>query len=59
MHCDNRKIEPMQKKRKSKQLREAEDDLLFYLEYYKEFPARFKRIADKEIQDLEEKIKRS
>lgn len=49
----------MRKKRKSKELEEAEKDLLFFLEYYKKFPPNFqKKIADKEIKDLEEKIKR-
>lgn len=49
----------MSKKRKSKKLQEAEDDLLFYLEFYKKFPDSYKkRIADKEIKELEEKIKK-
>ncbi|MBQ6694244.1 MAG: hypothetical protein IJN24_05180 [Bacteroidaceae bacterium] len=48
----------MKKKRKSKELKEAEEDLLFYLEYYKNFPAGFqKNVADKEIKELEKKIK--
>ena len=50
----------MKRKRKSKKLKEAEDDLMFYLEYYKKFPPEYqKRIADKEIKELEEKIKNS
>ena len=44
-------------KRKSKELKENEDDLLFYLEYWKEFPDTFKRVAEKEIAELEIKIK--
>ena len=30
-------------KRKSKELQENEDDLLFYLEYWKEFPQYFQK----------------
>lgn len=49
----------MKKKRKSKKLQEAEDDLLFYLEFYKKFPDHYKKkIADKEIKELEDKIKK-
>lgn len=49
----------MKKKRKSKERKEAEDDLLFYLEFYKQFPSGYqKKIADKEIKELEEKIKK-
>ncbi len=45
-------------KKKSKKLKEAEDDLIFYLEYYKSFNERFKkRVVDKEIKELEDKIK--
>lgn len=44
-------------KRKSKELKESEDDLLFYLEYWNEFPSSFKRVAEKEIAELEQKIK--
>lgn len=44
-------------RRKSKELKENEDDLLFYLEYWKEFPDTFKRVAEKEIAELEDKIK--
>ena len=44
-------------RRKSKELKENEDDLLFYLEYWKEFPDTFKRVAEKEIAELENKIK--
>lgn len=36
-------------RRKSKELKENEDDLLFYLEYWQEFPDTFKRVAEKEI----------
>ena len=42
-------------RRKSKELKENEDDLLFYLEYWQEFPDTFKRVAEKE--ELENKIK--
>lgn len=49
----------MKQKRKSKKLKEAEDDLLFYLKYYKKFPPEYrKKIADKEIKELEDKIKK-
>ena len=45
-------------KRKSKELQENEDDLLFYLEYWNEFPSSYKqRVAEKEIAELEQKIK--
>ena len=44
-------------RRKSKELKENEDDLLFYLEYWQEFPDTFKRVAEKEIEELENKIK--
>lgn len=48
----------MKKPRKSQALKEAEDDLLFYLEFYNHFPDGFrKRIADKEIEELEKRIK--
>ena len=47
----------MRKKKKSKELKEKEDDLLFYLEYWNKFPSTFKRIAQKEIDDLENDIK--
>ena len=47
----------MKKKNKSKELKEKEDDLLFYLEYWKKFPNHFQCIAEKEIKDLENKIK--
>lgn len=43
-------------RRKSKELKENEDDLLFYLEYWKEFPDTFKRVAEKNA-ELEDKIK--
>ena len=52
-----RNISPMRKKKKSKELKEKEDDLLFYLEYWNKFPSTFKRIAQKEIDDLENDIK--
>ena len=45
------------KKKKSKELQENEDDLLFYLEYWKEFPSTFRKVAEKEIAELENKIK--
>ena len=47
----------MKKKRKSKELKEKEDDLLFYLEYWKKIPNHFQKIAQKEIDELEDKIK--
>lgn len=47
----------MKKKRKSKELEESEDDLLFYLEYWKKFPSNFQKIAQKEIEELEKKLK--
>ena len=47
----------MRKKKKSKELKDKEDDLLFYLEYWNKFPSTFKRIAQKEIDDLEYDIK--
>ena len=47
----------MKKKRKSKELKEKEEDLLFYLEYWKKFPNHFQKIAQKEIDELEDKIK--
>ena len=48
------------KSKKSKELQEAEDDLLFYLKFYKKFPKNYqKRIADKEIEELEREIKES
>lgn len=45
-------------RRKSKELKENEDDLLFYLEYWQEFPDTFKRVAEKEIAELQNKIKK-
>lgn len=45
------------KKKKLKELQENEDDLLFYLEYWKEFPNTFRKVAEKEIAELENKIK--
>lgn len=45
-------------KRKSKELKENEDDLLFYLEYWQEFPSTFRKVAEKEIAELENKIKK-
>ena len=47
----------MKKKRKPKALKESEEDLLFYLEHWTKFPSHFKQIAEKEIEELEEKIK--
>lgn len=45
-------------KKKSKELKECEEDLLFYLEYWKEFPSSYRqRVASKEIEELEQKIK--
>ena len=44
-------------RRKSKELKENEDDLLFYLEYWQEFPDTFTRVAEKEIAELQNKIK--
>ena len=52
-----RNISPMRKKKKSKELKEKENDLLFYLEYWNKFPSTFKRIAQKEIDDLENDTK--
>lgn len=55
MHCDkNIAINEM---KKSKELKDKEDDLLFYLEYWKKFPSTFKKIAQKEIEQLEDDIK--
>lgn len=47
----------MKKLKKSKELKDKEDDLLFYLEYWKKFPSIFKKIAQKEIEQLEDDIK--
>ena len=47
----------MKKRRKSKELKESEDDLMFYLENWKKFPNHFQNIAKKEIEALENKIK--
>lgn len=44
-------------KRKSKRTKQKEDDLEFYLEYWKNFPPHFKKIAQREINDLEKEIK--
>lgn len=49
----------MKKKRKSKELKEKEDDLLFYLEYWKKFPNTFQKIAQNEIDEIERQIKNS
>ena len=38
------------KKKKSKELQENEDDLLFYLEYWKEFPVLSERSQEKKSQ---------
>lgn len=48
----------MTKKRKSKKLKECEEDLMFYLEYYNQFTTRFQGVANKEIDDLIDKIKK-
>ena len=53
----NQKKGIMKKKRKSKELKESEEDLLFYLEYWQKFPSHFQKIAQKEIEELENKIK--
>ena len=45
------------KKKKSKELQENEDDLLCYLEYWEEVPSTFRKVAEKEIAELENKIK--
>lgn len=50
-------LSPMKKLKKSKELKDKEDDLLFYLEYWKKFPNTFKKIAQKEIEQLEDDIK--
>lgn len=47
----------MKKRRKPKAITEDEDDLLFYLEYWKKFPDHFQKIAQREIDDLQNKIK--
>lgn len=47
----------MDEMKKSKELKDKEDDLLFYLEYWKKFPCTFKKIAQKEIEQLEDDIK--
>ena len=47
----------MSKMGKSKELKDKEDDLLFYLEYWNKFPSTFKKIAQKEIDQLEDDIK--
>lgn len=47
----------MKKLKKSKELKDKEDDLLFYLEYWKKFHSTFKKIAQKEIEQLEDDIK--
>ena len=47
----------MKKRRKSKELKESEDDLMFYLENWEKFPNHFQNIAKKEIEALENKIK--
>ena len=39
------------------ELKDKEEDLLFYLEYWNKFPSTFKRIAQKEIDQLEDDIK--
>ena len=47
----------MVKKKKSKVLKEKEKDLIFYLEYWNKFPSTYKKIAQKEIDELENDIK--
>jgi hypothetical protein len=47
----------MVKKNKSKELKEKEKDLIFYLEYWNKFPSTYKKIAQKEIDELENDIK--
>ena len=47
----------MSKKRKSKELKDKEDELRLYLEYWNKFPSTFKKIAQKEIDQLEDDIK--
>ena len=47
----------MSQKGKSQELKDKEDDLLFYLEYWNKFRSTFKKIAQKEIDQLEDDIK--
>lgn len=47
----------MKKRRKPKELAETEEDLLFYLENWRKFPDHFQKIAQKEIDELQGKIK--
>lgn len=47
----------IKKRRKSKKLKQDEDDLLFYHEFWNEFPETFKEVARREIADLEQKIR--
>lgn len=47
----------MKKRRKPRELKENEDDLMFYLENWKKFPDHFQKIAQKEIDELQKKIK--
>ena len=56
LQCDNKQI-ANEEKEKTKELKDKEDDLLFYLEYWNKFPSTFKRIAQKEIDQLEDDIK--
>ena len=55
MYCE--KTNSMVKKKKSKELKEKEKDLIFYLEYWNKFPSTYKKIAQKEIDELENDIK--
>lgn len=57
LQCDLKERTFMKKRRKSRQLKENEDDMLFYLENWKKFPDHFQKIAQKEIDELEKKIK--
>lgn len=45
------------KKRRKKRITADEEDLLFYLENWGRFPDHFQKIAQKEINELQEKIK--
>lgn len=51
------KYKSMIKKKKSKELKEKEKDLIFYLEYWNKFPSTYRKIAQKEIDELENDIK--
>lgn len=47
----------MKKRTKSKRKQQLEDDLLFYLDYWNKFPSHFRTIVQKEVDDLQERIK--